>query len=127
MTYRIGGIILTDASSVEHETEVALITTHLHGVVLEHLLHLRVSLHAEENAVTLLEVRFSTLTSYRIAHVNHDRLLSLRLYIRVLLLGNEIHVNLRKNMSFSTFPGKRMPGFFGGKSEFVKKTRGYNQ
>ena len=53
--YRLGGVVLSDTSSVVHEAEIALITSHLGGVVLEHLLHLGVALHAEVNVVSFLQ------------------------------------------------------------------------
>lgn len=53
--YRLGGVVLSDASSVVHEAEIALISAHLRRVVLEHLLHLGVALHTEVNVVSLLQ------------------------------------------------------------------------
>ena len=54
-TYGFGGVVLSNAASIVHKAEVALISSHLGGVVLEHLLHLRIALHAEVNVVSLLE------------------------------------------------------------------------
>ena len=54
MPYGFGSIVLSDASSVVHETEIALISAHLRRVVLEHLLHFCIVLHTEVNVVSFL-------------------------------------------------------------------------
>ena len=84
-------IILANTSSVKHETEITLISSHLCRVVLEHLLHLCIVSHTEMNRISFLFHKCPEFILHAITHTNYNSIFSFRLRISILLFGNKIH------------------------------------